>query len=141
MLLLIIAFPAANLIFAASTYCLGQSLNDLELQGVAKVRFDQAHEVARQIQEQFTESRFGSFARWINCPNIEISYGKGVPTTNGTDDYVTVETTIVAKPFILLPLSAKTPQIPGLTADAAFHIPGSRPLENPSYATAHATYQ
>lgn len=135
-LLILLFFPALDLLFLGIAYNAGSTLNDMQLRQASLLRYWRARDplgpVKKTIPDAWKNSGVGKFCNLEGDIETDVSYSNGVVDDNGLQEkYVRVTTRMSVNPFIRIPLPMS---IPGLTAPTSFTISAERPMEDPTKA-------
>lgn len=133
---LLLFFPALDLLFLGIAYSAGSTLSDLQLRQAALIRYTQAEDpdgpVRKLIPDQWKNSGLGRFAKVQGNIETVVAYKDGATDENGlVEKIVQVTTTFQVDPFLNIPIPIS---IPGLNAPATLTFAGERPMEDPTKA-------
>jgi hypothetical protein len=134
--LILLTFPALDLLFLAVAYNTGALLNDLQVRQAALIPFSDAQSatgpVRRRIPNQWANSGLGRFIKVNGAIDTEVSYRNGLTDSNGlVEKIVKVTTNFEVNPFLAIPIPM---HIPGLNAPVTVRFSGERNMEDPTDA-------
>lgn len=135
-LLFLIFFPLLDLVNLAVAYSSCWFLNSLQTKEAAMVpstvALSPSGEIQKTIVDTWSNMGVGRFVGVVGYPQTKVFYRSGQtdPGTNITDKIVRVQTTVVCRPFLTLPIG----NWPGLSAPMPFTISSEAQMENPDNA-------
>lgn len=134
--LLLLAFPALDLLFLGMAYNSGSVLNDEQVRQAALISHTAATsplgKVKQTIPNNWRQSGLGRFANVNGAINTELTYRNGSTDANGlVEKIVRVVTSFDVNPFLVIPFPV---QVPGLNAPVAFRFASERQMEDPTDA-------
>lgn len=132
-LILLIFLPMLDVVAIVAKYGMCYSLNVLQTNEAALLPASKATAssgpIKNEIPKNWKASGMGQFVDLDGSPETKVSYQASSDTAQ--DQYVTVSTKFVLKPFISVSATF-LPAVPGLNAPVTFTLENTRPLENPA---------